>query len=110
MKVLDKINFPDDLKKLSYKELKALSGEIREIIIEVVSRNGGHLSSNLGAVELTIALHRVFNAPEDKFIWDVGHQSYPHKILTGRAKQFSSLRQMGGISGFPKINESSPSG
>ncbi len=106
MNVLDKINFPDDLKKLSYKELKTLSGEIRELIIEVVSRNGGHLSSNLGAVELTIALHRVFNAPEDKFIWDVGHQCYTHKILTGRKDRIFSIRKKGGLIGFPDILES----
>jgi 1-deoxy-D-xylulose-5-phosphate synthase len=104
--VLDKVNFPDDLKKLSYKELKILSGEIRELIIEVVSRNGGHLSSNLGAVELTIALHKVFNAPEDKFIWDVGHQCYTHKILTGRKDRIFSIRKKGGLIGFPDILES----
>ncbi len=106
MNVLDKINFPDDLKKLSYKELKALSGEIRELIIEVVSMNGGHLASNLGAVELTIALHKVFNAPEDKFIWDVGHQCYTHKILTGRKDRIFSIRKKGGLIGFPDILES----
>jgi len=104
--VLNKVNFPEDLKKLSYKELKELSGEIRELIIDVVSRNGGHLSSNLGAVELTIALHRVFNAPEDKLIWDVGHQCYTHKILTGRKDRIFSIRKKGGLIGFPDILES----
>jgi len=104
--VLDKVNFPDDLKKLKYRELKELSSEIRDLIINVVSRNGGHLSSNLGAVELTIALHRVFNAPEDKFIWDVGHQCYTHKILTGRKDRIFSIRKKGGLVGFPDIDES----
>jgi len=104
--VLDKVNFPGDLKGLKYRELKELSGEIRELIIEVVSKNGGHLSSNLGAVELTIALHKVFNSPEDKFIWDVGHQCYTHKILTGRKDKIFSIRKKGGLIGFPDINES----
>ncbi|MEN8221933.1 MAG: 1-deoxy-D-xylulose-5-phosphate synthase [Acidobacteriota bacterium] len=106
MSVLDKVNFPEDLKKLKYNELKELSGEIRELIIEVVSKNGGHLSSNLGAVELTIALHKVFSAPEDKFIWDVGHQCYTHKILTGRKDRIFSIRKKGGLIGFPDIDES----
>ncbi len=106
MSVLDRVNYPDDLKKLSYKEIKILAGEIRELIIEVVSKNGGHLSSNLGAVELTIALHKVFNAPKDKFIWDVGHQCYTHKILTGRRDRIFSIRKRGGLIGFPDIDES----
>jgi 1-deoxy-D-xylulose-5-phosphate synthase len=104
--LLQKIKKIEDLKKLSIPELKALAKEIREIIIERVSKNGGHLASNLGVVDLTIALHYVFNSPEDKIIWDVGHQSYTHKILTGRAEAFSTLRQYGGISGFPRIDES----
>ena len=104
--VLDLINAPEDLKKLSKKELKKLSSEIREKIIEVVNANGGHLASNLGVIELSIALHRVFDSPVDKIIWDVGHQSYTHKILTGRKDRFKTLRQAGGISGFPKSHES----
>ncbi len=106
MSVLDRVNFPGDLKDLKCRELKELSGEIRELIIEVVSKNGGHLSSNLGAVELTIALHKVFNAPKDKFIWDVGHQCYTHKILTGRKDRIFSIRKKGGLIGFPDIDES----
>ncbi|MGN0711390.1 MAG: 1-deoxy-D-xylulose-5-phosphate synthase [Anaerovoracaceae bacterium] len=99
-------NFPADLKKMSNKELDLLSYEIRDFLIENVSKTGGHLASNLGVVELTIALHTVFDSPRDKIIWDVGHQSYVHKILTGRADKFSTLRQYGGISGFPKREES----
>ncbi|MBI5050717.1 MAG: 1-deoxy-D-xylulose-5-phosphate synthase [Nitrospirae bacterium] len=104
--LLKKIKSPQDLKKLSIPELKELAGELREIIIERVALNGGHLASNLGVIELTIALHYIFDSPVDKIIWDVGHQSYAHKLLTGRAELFSSLRQYGGISGFPKIGES----
>ena len=96
----------EDLKKLTIPELKELAKELRQIIIERVAINGGHLASNLGTVDLTIALHYVFNSPKDKIIWDVGHQSYSHKILTGRAEAFSTIRQYGGISGFPKIDES----
>ena len=96
----------EDLKKLTIPELKELAKELRQIIIERVAINGGHLASNLGTVDLTIALHYVFNSPKDKIIWDVGHQSYSHKILTGRAETFSTIRQYGGISGFPKIDES----
>lgn len=106
MKVLDKINSPEDLKEISFKELGKLSKEIRELIIEVVSKNGGHLSSNLGAVELTIALHKVFDTPTDKIIWDVGHQSYTHKILTGRKDRIFTIRKRGGLVGFPDIAES----
>ena len=104
--LLDKINSPKDLKKLNRNELTKLCDEIRTFIIESVSKTGGHLSSNLGVIELTVALHYVFDCPLDKFIWDVGHQTYPHKILTGRKKKMSSLRAMSGISGFPKIAES----
>ncbi|MCL2481317.1 MAG: 1-deoxy-D-xylulose-5-phosphate synthase, partial [Spirochaetaceae bacterium] len=104
--VLDLVNNPEDLKKLSIKELKKLSAEIREKIIEVLNTNGGHLASNLGVIELSIALHRVFDSPVDKIIWDVGHQSYTHKILTGRKEQFNTIRQAGGLSGFPKRAES----
>jgi 1-deoxy-D-xylulose-5-phosphate synthase len=106
MDLLDKINSPKDLKKLSRNELASLCNELRTFIIESVSKTGGHLSSNLGVIELTVALHYVFDCPQDKFIWDVGHQTYPHKILTGRKKKMSSLRAMSGISGFPKIEES----
>ncbi|MDO5490845.1 MAG: 1-deoxy-D-xylulose-5-phosphate synthase [Bacillota bacterium] len=101
-----KHNFPADLKTMDMDELELLSFEIRDLLVEKVSRTGGHLASNLGVVELAIALHRTFDAPRDKLIWDVGHQSYVHKILTGRADQFDSLRQMDGLSGFPKRGES----
>ena len=104
--VLEHINSPRDVKNLTASELKVLAGEIRHFIYSTVSKNGGHLSSNLGVVELAIALHRVFNSPEDKIVWDVGHQCYAHKILTGRRESFSSLRLEDGISGFPKRSES----
>jgi len=104
--LLPKINSPHDLKKLKLHELNALAREIREYIVAVVSSNGGHLASNLGAVELSIALHRVFNSPDDKIVWDVGHQCYAHKILTGRYASFSSLRKYAGLAGFPKSSES----
>jgi len=103
---LEKINSVDDLKKLSVKDLDILAEEIREYIIDVVSKNGGHIASSLGVVELTIALHYIYNTPHDKIIWDVGHQAYAHKILTGRREEFKTIRKFGGISGFPKINES----
>lgn len=103
---LNKINSPKDLKKLSLNELKKLSSEIREIIIKVVSENGGHLSSNLGVVDLTLALHRVFDAPRDKIIWDVGHQCYTHKIITGRKDRIHTIRKKNGLLGFPDIEES----
>ena len=106
MNLLDKINSPKDLKKLTCIELVTLCDEMRDFIIESVSKTGGHLSSNLGVIELTVALHYVFDCPQDKFIWDVGHQTYPHKILTGRKKKMGSLRALDGISGFPKISES----
>lgn len=105
-KILDSINSPSDLKKLNYAELETLSGELRDYVIEVVSENGGHLASNLGVVELTLALHRVFDTPKDKIVWDVGHQSYIHKIITGRRESFTTLRKRGGMSGFPKREES----
>ncbi len=104
--ILNNIREPKDLETLSIDELKRLSDEIRERIITVVSRNGGHLASNLGIVELTLAIHRVFHSPHDQIIWDVGHQSYTHKLVTGRAEQFPTLRTLGGLSGFPKICES----
>lgn len=105
-KLLDTINSHEDLKKLNTDELAALCGEIREFLIDSVSKTGGHLASNLGVVELTVALHTVFEVPKDKIIFDVGHQSYVHKILTGRRKGFDTLRQFGGMSGFPKSTES----
>lgn len=104
--LIEDIREPGDLKNLSSAELKELSGELREIIIKAVSENGGHLASNLGAVELSIALHYAFDAPRDRIIWDVGHQAYTHKLLTGRYGRFSTLRKAGGLSGFPKRNES----
>jgi 1-deoxy-D-xylulose-5-phosphate synthase len=104
--LLSRINDPADLKRLKVGELIRLAAEIREEIISTVNRNGGHLASNLGVVELTIALHRVFNSPVDKIVWDVGHQCYAHKLLTGRFDSFQSLRRMGGLSGFPKRSES----
>ncbi len=104
--LLDRINFPEDLKAFSHEELKRLGEEIRKYIIEVVSKRGGHLASSLGCVEITLALYYVFNAPRDRIVWDVGHQSYTHKILTGRKEQFIDLRTRGGISGFPCISES----
>lgn len=103
---LSKMNLPYDLKKLTLEECEELCGDIRSMLIDTVSKNGGHLASNLGTVELTMAIHRVFESPKDKIVWDVGHQAYTHKILTGRAKQFSTLRQNGGISGFCRPDES----
>lgn len=104
--MLEKIQKPNDIKKIPANQLPALAEEIREFIIESLSKTGGHLASNLGVVELTIAMHRVFDLPKDKLIWDVGHQSYTHKILTGRKDGFETLRREGGISGFPKRSES----
>jgi 1-deoxy-D-xylulose-5-phosphate synthase len=104
--VLDKIGSPEDLKQLTQPQITRLAGEIRKVLIDTVSQNGGHLASSLGVVELTIALHRVFHSPEDKIIWDVGHQSYAHKLLTGRKEGFSSIRTLGGLSGFPVRSES----
>lgn len=105
-KVLDRINSVKDLRKLSIEEKEKLAEEIRKVLLDVVSENGGHLASNLGVVELTIALHSVFNTPKDSIIWDVGHQTYVHKILTGRKDKISSLRRLNGIAGFPKTSES----
>ena len=104
--ILNNITNPKDLKKLNYEDKKELAEEIRSYIIDVVSKNGGHLASNLGVVELTIALHSIFDTPKDKIIWDVGHQTYVHKILTGRKNQMKTLRKLDGISGFPKTTES----
>jgi len=105
-RLIDHINNPSDLKKLTLPELESVAAEIRDLIIETVARNGGHLAPSLGVVELTIALHYVFNSPQDKIIWDVGHQSYAHKIITGRRCRFHTLRKDKGISGFPKREES----
>ena len=106
MNLLEKINRPADLRLLSRTQLHPLANELRAFLLDSVSKTGGHLSSNLGTVELTIALHYVFNTPEDRIVWDVGHQTYPHKILTGRRERMHSLRQEGGISGFPRRDES----
>ena len=104
--MLEKINSQQDLKKLTLEEKKILAQEIREYILDIVSKNGGHLASNLGVVELTIALHSVFDLEKDKLVWDVGHQTYVHKILTGRKEQMKTLRKLDGLAGFPKTNES----
>ena len=104
--MLEKINTPEDVKNLNLQEKKQLAEDIRKYILELVSQNGGHLASNLGVVELTIALHSVFNEPVDKIVWDVGHQTYVHKILTGRKEELKNIRKLGGIAGFPKTKES----
>ncbi len=104
--MLEKINSPEDVKKLNIEEKKKLAEEIRKYILEVVSKNGGHLASNLGVVELTIALHSVFDLPKDKIVWDVGHQTYVHKIITGRREELKNIRKLNGIAGFPKTKES----
>jgi 1-deoxy-D-xylulose-5-phosphate synthase len=106
MELLKKIDEPADVRRLSRAQLKPLADELRAFVLDSVSKTGGHLSSNLGTVELTIALHYVFNTPEDRIVWDVGHQTYPHKILTGRRDQMGTLRQLHGISGFPRRSES----
>ncbi len=105
-KLLDSVNCPGDIKSMDYEQLDMLSEEIRELLIETISKNGGHLASNLGVVELTLAMHKVFDTPKDQFVWDVGHQSYTHKILTGRKDRFSTIRQENGLSGYPKQSES----
>ena len=105
---LESIKSPTDLKKLSLDEQKKLAGEIRQRILSTVSRTGGHLASNLGTVELTLALHSVFDCPQDKIVWDVGHQAYTHKIITGRNAQFDTLRQENGLSGFRRKQKESP--
>ena len=99
--LLETIDGPEALRQLDDDQLRALAGEIREVLIDAVSVNGGHLGSNLGAVELTLALHRVFDSPRDAIVWDTGHQSYVHKLVTGRLEGFSRLRQGGGMSGYP---------
>ena len=104
--LLDTIQSPRDLDDLTLPQLDQLAQEIREFLVESISKTGGHLASNLGVVELTLAIHRVFHSPQDKILWDVGHQCYTHKILTGRKSDFATLRQEGGLSGFPKPEES----
>ena len=106
MSLLDKVNYPSDLRKLKKKELKQLTKELRKELINVVSTTGGHLGAGLGVVELTVALHYVFNTPKDKLVWDVGHQAYPHKIITGRRDSIRTLRKGGGLSGFTKRSAS----
>lgn len=106
MNILNRLHGPGDLQKLSQTDLKQLSCEIRETITKTVSENGGHLASNLGVVELTLALHRVFPLPEDKIVWDVGHQAYTHKMLTGRRDRIGTIRKKGGLSGYPSDRKS----
>ena len=105
-KYLSSIKSPDDVKKLDENELNELAAEIRQKLIQTVSKNGGHLASNLGVVELTLAIHKVFDSPKDKIVWDVGHQAYTHKLITGRYDVFDTIRQKDGISGFCHPNES----
>src|SRR5262245_45234121 len=106
MSVLERISSPDDVKQLTRAELDELAADMRHVIIQTVARRAGHLAPNLGVVELSIALHRVFDSPTDKIIWDVGHQSYPHKLLTGRLDRFDTLRSLDGIAGYPNRAES----
>ena len=104
--LLQSINDPSDLRKVPRSQLPALADQLRAYLLDTVSKTGGHLSSNLGTVELTVALHYVFSTPTDRLVWDVGHQTYPHKILTGRRDRMNTLRQLGGLSGFPQRAES----
>ncbi|MEE4315656.1 MAG: 1-deoxy-D-xylulose-5-phosphate synthase N-terminal domain-containing protein, partial [Erythrobacter sp.] len=104
--LLDQVDTPDDLRRLKPEQLRQLADELRAEMIDAVSVSGGHLGSGLGVVELTVAIHYVFNTPEDKLVWDVGHQCYPHKIITGRRDRIRTLRQGGGLSGFTKRSES----
>jgi 1-deoxy-D-xylulose-5-phosphate synthase len=104
--LLDTIHQPSDLRALGRQQLPQLATELREFLVDTVSKTGGHFASNLGSIELTIALHYVFNTPDDRLVWDVGHQTYPHKILTGRRERMGSMRQKGGLAGFPKREES----
>ena len=106
MSLLEKINYPSDIKKLSISELPQLCQELREFIIEQTAKNPGHLGASLGTVEITVAIHYVFDTPKDQLVWDVGHQAYTHKIITGRKDQFNTNRKFKGISGFPKMSES----
>ncbi|MBK93856.1 MAG: 1-deoxy-D-xylulose-5-phosphate synthase, partial [Rickettsiales bacterium] len=104
--LLDKVNFPKDFKKFNLNELKSLSEDLRKEVIDAVSETGGHLGAGLGVVELTVALHKIFDTPKDKLIWDVGHQCYPHKIITGRRDRIRTIRQPNGLYGFTKRSES----
>ena len=104
--LLQNINSPDDVRAMEESQLPALADELRQFVIQSVAQTGGHLSAGLGTVEITLALHYVYNTPVDKLVWDVGHQSYPHKIITGRREQMSTIRKRGGLSGFPKRSES----
>jgi 1-deoxy-D-xylulose-5-phosphate synthase len=104
--LLETIHDPSDLRKLPREQLKTVASELRAYLLDSVSKTGGHLGSNLGTVELTVALHYVFNTPDDRLVWDVGHQTYPHKILTGRRDRMDTLRMLGGLSGFPMRKES----
>ena len=106
MSLLETINSPEDLKRLPTSRLSELAEDLRRIITQTCAANGGHLAPSLGVVELTVALHKVFTTPADKIVWDVGHQAYAHKLLTGRRDSFGSLRTLNGISGFPKRHES----
>ena len=105
-RLIKQINFPADLKKFKKDDLRKISDELREELIDIVSETGGHLGAGLGVVELTVALHYVFDTPKDKLVWDVSHQSYPHKIITGRRDRIKTLRKGGGLSGFTKRSES----
>ena len=104
--LLDRVNLPADLKKLNLDELETLADELREFLLYSVSQSGGHFGAGLGAIELTIALHYVLDLPNDKIVWDTGHQAYPHKILTGRKEQMKHMRKLNGLAAFPSINES----
>ncbi|HEY0696041.1 MAG TPA: 1-deoxy-D-xylulose-5-phosphate synthase N-terminal domain-containing protein, partial [Kribbella sp.] len=106
MRVLETVGGPEDLKGLTDRQLGELAAEIRDVLVETVSRTGGHLGPNLGMVEITLAMHRVFDSPRDRLIYDTGHQTYVHKLLTGRAPKFDTLRQQGGLSGYPSRAES----
>ena len=106
LNILPKVKSPDDLRRLDTTDLNKLADELRHFTIETVTEIGGHLAPTLGVIELTVALHKVFNTPKDKIVWDVGHQGYAHKILTGRLDKFSTIRKLGGLSGFLKISES----
>ena len=105
-RMIKQINFPADLRKFKKKDLKQISSELRDQLIDIVSETGGHLGAGLGVVELTVALHYVFDTPKDKLVWDVSHQCYPHKIITGRRDRIKTLRKGGGLSGFTKRTES----
>ncbi|MGA1287183.1 MAG: 1-deoxy-D-xylulose-5-phosphate synthase N-terminal domain-containing protein, partial [Rubrivivax sp.] len=104
--LLSQIDVPADLRRLPRSQLRQVADEVRQAVVDTVSQTGGHFGSNLGSVELTVALHYVFDTPHDRLVWDVGHQTYPHKILTGRRSRMHTLRQLGGVSGFPRREES----